>query len=95
MVGADLERLVAAHDQAGLAILLVLQQADITCATLLPLLSVLLEDEELGAHLEQLLLRFFVRLGLDLFGQANHGLEVDVLGLGCLLLQIALISLRY
>ena len=82
MVGADLQSLVATHDQAGLAVLLVLQKADVASSTLLPLLRVLLEDEKLGAHLEELLLSLLVRLGLDLLGQADHRLEVDILRLG-------------
>lgn len=81
MVGADLEGLVAAHDQASLAVLLVLEQADVAGAALLPLLVVLLEHEELGPHLEELLLRLLIGLGLDFFGQADHGLEVYILGL--------------
>lgn len=80
MVGADLEGLVAAHDQTSLAVLPVLQQADVTGSTLLPLLRLLLEDEQLGAHLEKLLLGLLVRLGLDLLGQADHRLEVDIIG---------------
>lgn len=87
VVGADLEGLVAAHDQAGLAVLLVLEQANVPGAALLPLLVLLLENEELSAHLEQLLLRLLVGLGLDLLGQADYRLEVDVLGLGLFLLQ--------
>ena len=64
VVGADLEGLVAAHDQAGLQVLLVLQQTDITSTTLLPLLALGVELEELGAHLEHLLLNLLA--GLDL-----------------------------
>lgn len=85
VVGADLEGLVATHDQTGLAVLLVLEQADVTGSTLLPLLRALLEDKELGAHLEELLLGLLVCLGLDPLGQADHGLEVDVIGLGGLI----------
>lgn len=87
MISADLEGLVAAHDQAGLAVLLVLEQAHVARAALLPLLGILLEDKELGAHLEELFLRLLVGLGLNLLRQADDGLEVDVLGLGLLLLQ--------
>lgn len=82
MVGADLEGLVSSHNKSGLAVLLVLQQTDITSAALLPLAGLLDELEELGAHLEKLLLGLLVGLGLDLLGQLDDGLEVDVLGLG-------------
>lgn len=47
MVSADLEGLVTAHDQANLAGGLVLEQTDITGATLLPFLGVLVEAEKL------------------------------------------------
>ena len=86
MVGADLEGLVSAHDQPGLAVLLVLQETDVASTPLLPLAGLALEDEELGAHLEHLLLGLLVGLDLDLLGQADDGLEVDVLRLGGLLL---------
>lgn len=86
VVGADLKGLVTTHDQTGLAVLLVLEQADVTGTALLPLLGILLEDEELGAHLEELLFGLLVGLGLDLLGQADHGLEVDIIGLGSFLL---------
>ena len=59
VVSADLEGLVAAHHQAGLLILGMLQQSDITGTTLLPLLAVGIESEQLSAHLEGLLLEFF------------------------------------
>jgi hypothetical protein len=86
VVGADLQGLITAHDEAGLVVLLVLEQTDITGTTLLPLLGLAVELEELGAHLEGLLLELLVGLGLDLLGQVDHGLEVDVRGLGNLLL---------
>lgn len=86
MVGTDLESLVTAHDQASLAVLLVLEQTDVAGTALLPLLVVLLEDEELSAHLEELLLRLLVGLCFDFLGQADHGLEVDILGLRLLVL---------
>lgn len=86
VVGADLEGLVSAHDESGLAVLLVLEQADVAGAALLPLAALLDELEELGAHLEGLLLGLLVGLGLDLLGQLDDGLEVDILGLGGLLL---------
>lgn len=92
MVGADLEGLVTAHDQAGLAVLLVLKQTDVTSASLLPLAGLLDELEKLGAHLEDLLLRLLVGLGLDLLGQLDDGLEVDILGLGSGILYTGLVS---
>lgn len=81
VVSADLEGLVAAHDETGLAVLLVLQQADVTGAALLPLSGLLDELEELGAHLEKLLLRLLIGAGLDLLRELDDRLEVDVLGL--------------
>lgn len=86
MVGADLQGLVTAHDQTGLLVLLVLQQTHITSTTLLPLLAVTVELEKLGAHLEGLLLQLLVGLGLNLLGEANDGLEVDIDVLGGFLL---------
>lgn len=86
MVGADLEGLVASHDQSGLAVLLVLEQTDVTSTTLLPLAALLDELEKLGAHLESLLLSLLVGLGINLLGQLDDGLEVNVLGLGGILL---------
>lgn len=86
MVRADLEGLVTSHHKTRLAILLVLQQPNVTGTSLLPLGGLLDELEELGAHLEHLLLRLLVGLGLDLLGELDDGVEVDVLGLGRLLL---------
>lgn len=82
MIGADLECLVTAHDQASLAVLLVLEQANIASASLLPFTGFLHELEKLGTHLEHLLLRFLVGLGLDLLGQLDDGLEVNIFRLG-------------
>jgi hypothetical protein len=87
VVGADLEGLVAAHDQAGLAVVAVLEQAHIAGTALLPLARIGHVLEELGAHLEDLLLHLLVGLGLDLLGQVDDGLEVDILGLGSLVLH--------
>lgn len=86
MVGADLEGLVAAHDKASLSVLRVLKESDISGAALLPLVGFTDELEELGAHLEGLLLDLFSGLDIDLLGKANDWLEVDVLGLWCLIL---------
>jgi len=52
VVGADLEGLVAAHDETGLAVLEVLEQTDIASAALLPFASLAHKLEELGTHLE-------------------------------------------
>ncbi len=79
VVGADLEGLVASHDQASLAVFLVLQQPDIAGSALLPLAGLADELKQLGAHLEELLLRLLVGLGLDLLGKLDDGLEVDIL----------------
>jgi hypothetical protein len=49
VVGADLERLVAPHDETDLLGLLVLQETNITGTTLLPLGRLGDEAEQLGA----------------------------------------------
>ena len=49
MVGADLESLVATHQETDLLGLLVLHQADISGTALLPLVGLLDEAEKLGA----------------------------------------------
>jgi len=85
MIGADLERLVTAHDQTSFAVFLVLQKTSVASAALLPLSCLFHKLEELGAHLEHLLLRLLVGFGLDLLRKPNDGLEVDVFGFGCLL----------
>lgn len=79
VVGADFQGLVSSHDQAGLVVLFVLQQSDISGSTLLPLVGILDELEELRAHLEDLVLEFLIGLDLDLLGETDHGLEVDIL----------------
>ena len=78
MVGADLESLVATHNQSRLAVLAVLEQSNVAGASLLPLAGVAVEFEQLGAHLESLLFALLVCLCLDLLGQVDNGLEVDV-----------------
>jgi hypothetical protein len=78
VVSADLKGLVSAHDQASLAILLVLEQSNVAGTTLLPLLAVTVESEQLGAHLEGLLLEFLVGLDLDSLGKADNGLKVNI-----------------
>lgn len=79
VVGANLQRLVSSHDQSCLAVLLVLQQSNITSSTLSPLVGLLNKLEELCAHLEGLLLEFLVGLDIDFLGEADNGLEVDIL----------------
>lgn len=86
VVSADLEGLVTAHHQAGLVVLGVPQQSHVTGTTLLPLLAGGVESEQLSAHLEALLLEFFVGLGLDFLGEADDGLEVNFGGFGSFLL---------
>ena len=49
VVGADLEGLVSAHNQSGLAVLLVLQQLNVAGSALLPLFGLGIELEELSA----------------------------------------------
>lgn len=78
MVRADLEGLVSPHHQARLAVLLVLQESHVAGSALLPLLGLAVESEQLGAHLEGLLLELLVGLDVDLLGQADNGLEVDI-----------------
>lgn len=80
MICTDFQGLVSAHDEPSLAILLVLQESHITSSTFLPLTAVAVELEQLGAHLEGLLLRFFVGLGLDLLSKMDDWLEVNVWG---------------
>lgn len=79
MVGADLEGLVTSHHQTGLAIFLVLQQPDVASSTLLPFTGLTDELEQLGAHLEELLLGLLVGLGLNPLGKLDNGLEMDIL----------------
>lgn len=93
MVGADLQGLIPTHDQSSLSILLVLQQPNVTSTTLSPLVGLTHKLEELGTHLESLLLEFLVCLGVNFLSEANDWLEVDVLGFWYLLLQVPLISL--
>ena len=78
MVGADLQRLISSHNQSRLAIVLVLQESNITSPTLLPLIGILVELEELCAHLENLLLELLVGFDLDFLGKTDDGLEVNI-----------------
>lgn len=81
MVGANFKGLITAHDQAGLLVFLVLEQTHVTGTTLLPFLGLAVKSEQLGAHLEGLVLKLLVGLNLNLLGQPNNGLEVDILAL--------------
>lgn len=86
MVRANLEGLISAHNQTRLVVLSVLEEPHITGTTLLPLVGLADELEELRAHLECLLLNLLAGLNLDFVGEMDDGLEVDILGLWCLLL---------
>lgn len=77
MVRADLQGLISTHNQAGLLVLLVLQESDIASTTLLPLTRLAVELEKLCTHLKGLFLQLFVGLGLDFLGEVNDGFKVD------------------
>ena len=78
MVGADLQSLISSHDQSRLTVLLVLQESYITSPALLPLIGLLVELEELCAHLENLLLELLVGLDLNFLGETDDGFEMDI-----------------
>lgn len=78
MVGANFESLVSSHNQSSFAVLFVLEQTDVTGASLFPFSRVPVELEEFGSHLENLLFSFFVSLGLDLLGQMYDRFEGDI-----------------
>lgn len=86
MVRANLEGLISAHNQTCLAVLPVLEEPHVTGTTLLPLVGLADELEELRAHLESLLLNLLTGLNLDFIGKVDDGLEVDILRLWCLVL---------
>ena len=90
MVGADLEGLVSPHDEASLAVLLVLEESDIASSPLLPLPALAVELEQLGPHLEGLLLGLLVGLGVNFLGEVDYGLEINIrlLILGVLVLLV-------
>ncbi len=77
MIRTNLQRLIPPHNQSCLSVLLVLQQPHIARPTLLPLPTITIEFEQLGAHFESLLLQLFIRLGLDFLGKVYDRLEVD------------------
>jgi hypothetical protein len=78
VVGANLQSFISSHDQSRLAILLVLQESNITSSALLPLVGLLVELEELCAHLENLLLKLLIGLDLNFLSETDNWLEVDI-----------------
>lgn len=78
VVCADLECLVSSHDQTGLAVFLVLQEAHISSASLLPVAGLAIKLEQLGTHLEGDLLGLLVSLGVDFFGKLDDRFEMDI-----------------
>jgi hypothetical protein len=56
----------------------VLQESNITSSALLPLVGLLVELEELCAHLENLLLKLLIGLDLNFFSETDDWLEVDI-----------------
>ena len=55
-----------------------LQQPHVARTTFFPLPGSAIELEQLGAHLEELLLLVFGLLDLDFLGQMDHRLEVNI-----------------
>jgi hypothetical protein len=55
-----------------------LQQSNITSPTLLPLIGLFVELEELCAHLEDLLLKLLVGFDLNFLSETDDWLEVDI-----------------
>jgi hypothetical protein len=78
VVGANLQSFISSHDQSRLTILLVLQESNITSSALLPLVGLLVELEELCAHLENLLLKLLIGLDLNFLSETDNWLEVDI-----------------
>ena len=66
-----------------------LQQPHIPRSTFLPLPTLTIEFEQLGAHLKCLLLSLLICLGLYLFSQVYDGLEVNVWRIGGIILHNA------
>jgi len=60
-----------------------LQQSHFPSPTLLPLPALAIEFEQLGTHLEGLLLKLLVRFCFHFFGQVDYGLEVYFWGFWC------------
>lgn len=78
MICANLECLVPSHDQSCLLVLLVFQETNITSATFFPFPRISVEFEQFCAHLECLFLGFFIGLGLDLLGQMDDRLKMNI-----------------
>ena len=95
VVGTDLQSLVSSHNQSRLAVLLVLQESNITSSTLLPLVGFLDKFEELCAHLESLLLQLLISFNLHFLGETDDWLEVNILGLWCFFLLKLSVSKWY
>mmetsp|Transcript_14100 Transcript_14100/g.41475 ORF Transcript_14100/g.41475 Transcript_14100/m.41475 type:complete len:306 (+) Transcript_14100:322-1239(+) len=90
VVGTDFERLLAAHEEANLLVLLVLQELDVARAALFPLLVRLVEAEELSAHFEEHVLLLLVCLHLDFLKLHKRRPLTASLLLGCELVVIVL-----
>lgn len=78
VVGADFESLITPHDNSDQLCLLVLQQPQIPGTSLLPLVGIGDESEQLGSHLEDDILVLLVGADVDLFSQLDDGLIVRV-----------------
>jgi len=85
VVGAGLAGLVLSHNQAGLAIRLVLEEAKLTLATLLPLGNIGEISEQLSFDAAELVL-VFVCYGVDFLGESNDRSELDIFRLRRLIL---------
>lgn len=86
MIRTNFQSLIPPHNQPRLLVLPMLQQPHIARSAFLPLPTLTIELEQLGTHLECLLLSLLVRLGLHLFGQVDDGLEVDIWRFGGIVL---------
>lgn len=78
VVGTDFESLITPHDNSDQLCLLVLQQPQIPGTSLLPLVGIGNESEQLGSHLEDDILVFLVGADVDLFSQLDDGLVVRI-----------------
>jgi hypothetical protein len=56
----------------------VLQESNIASSALLPFVGLLVELEELGPHLENLLLKLLVGLDLNFLSETDDWFEVDI-----------------
>jgi hypothetical protein len=90
VVGANFEGLVTSHNEASLAVHLVLEEPERASATLSPLARLLDKLEHLASHAEDLFLRFLMCNGLDLLGEFKDGFEVNIFGLGGLFLMASM-----